>query len=64
MMPPSIVATSISRANTCASGRNSSVELPSTATSAIAPCTALRAVDTRFPWVISQPFGRPVVPEV
>ena len=53
------------RANECASGRNSSVDAPGVSKiSGSGPRTALRASASRLPWVISHPFGRPVVPEV
>ena len=53
------------RANTCASGRNSSVPgsgIPATRVSG--PRKAFRTSARRFSWVSSQPLGRPVVPEV
>jgi hypothetical protein len=57
--------TSMMRANEWASGRNSSVEAPGISKSAASgPWTALRAAASRFLWVISHPFGLPVVPEV
>ena len=64
-IPPSMQPTSMIRAKTCASGRNSSVpgfSIP--ATMASGPRNALRTSDSRFSWVSAQPLGRPVVPEV
>ena len=62
--------TSIIRANTCASGRNSRVEafsswktFDSVASASLALMT-LAASKRKFPWVSSQPLGRPVVPDV
>ena len=51
------------RANTCASGRNSRV-LASSFTRPVKLEAPLRASPRKLPWVSSQPFGRPVVPEV
>ena len=60
----------IMRAKTWASGRNSSVEafssvktLASVASESFGLMT-LPASNRKLPWVSSQPFGRPVVPEV
>jgi len=61
----SMQPTSMILANECASGKNSSVELPAISNrSSSAPSTALRAPDSRLRWLSSQPLGRPVVPEV
>ena len=64
-IPPSMQPTSMILAKTCASGKNSRV-LASTVSITIAsgPWNALRTSASRFSWVSSQPFGRPVVPEV
>src|SRR5215469_11028026 len=65
MAPDSRQPTSMILANECASGRNSNVELSGMSKiSNKAPWTALRAAHRRLRWVSSQPFGRPVVPEV
>ena len=52
------------RANTCASGRNSRVLAPSAETTCSIRLTVFSVSTTKLPWVSSQPFGRPVVPEV
>jgi hypothetical protein len=53
------------RAKECASGRKRSVEgLGISKSCGSAPWTALRTVEIMFACVSSQPFGRPVVPEV
>ena len=63
--PASMQPTSMIRAKTCASGRNSSVPASSVPVkSASGPRNALRTAASRFSWVSSQPLGRPVVPEV
>ena len=64
-MPASRQPTSMIRAKTCASGRNSSV-LGSAIwwIGASGPMNALRTTASRFSWVRSQPLERPVVPEV
>src|SRR6266704_1904135 len=63
--PPSMQATWMILANECASGRNSRVDDPSMLNSSCsAPSTAFRPPESRLRWVSSQPFGRPVVPEV
>ena len=64
-IPASMQPTSMIRAKTCASGRNSSVpgsSVPVKFTSG--PRNALRTAASRLWWVSSQPLGRPVVPEV
>ena len=52
------------RANTCASGRNSSVEASSSENSSSSSSTATPSSNMKLPCVIMQPLGRPVVPEV
>ena len=52
------------RANTCASGRNSSVEAPSVSKSSCSSSTATPSSNMKLPWVSMQPLGRPVVPLV
>ena len=52
------------RANTCASGRNSSVLASSPLNIRVSTATALPASNSRFSWVSTQPLGRPVVPDV
>ena len=52
------------RAKECASGRNSSADRPGSVKISGSAPIALRTLDSRFAWVSSQPFGRPVVPEV
>ncbi len=51
------------RANTWASGRNSSVDAPSV-NSSRRPSVVVAASNRKLPWVSSHPFGRPVVPLV
>ena len=51
------------RANTCASGRNCSVEAPSENSSS-SSSTPTPSSNMKLPCVIMQPLGRPVVPEV
>ena len=64
-IPPSMQPTWMILANTCASGRNSSVPGSSAPAMTVSgPRKALRTSDSRFSWVSSQPLGRPVVPEV
>ena len=64
-MPASRVPTSMTRAKTCASGRNSRVDAASAVwIAASGPMNAFRTAASRFPWVSSHPLGRPVVPEV
>ena len=68
--PPMTTPTWIIRANTCASGRKSSVEAPSSekrlasVASRSRMLTTLAASKRKLPWVSSQPLGRPVVPDV
>ena len=64
MMPSSMQPIWMTRASTCASGRNSSVEPPGAVKISGAPALALRTSASRLRWVSSQPLGRPVVPEV
>ena len=52
------------RANTWASGRNSSVAASSGANSPCISSTATPSSNMKLPCVSMQPFGRPVVPEV
>ena len=54
----------MNRANTCARGRNSSVDAPSARTTEASDSQVFSARSLKLPWVSSQPFGRPVVPEV
>ena len=64
-MPASSVPTSMTRAKTCARGRNSSVDaVPSAWMEASGPMNAFLTAASRFSWVSSHPLGRPVVPEV
>ena len=62
--PDSTQPTWMMRARACASGRNNSVEQSATSKISGSAATALRTSASRLPCVISQPFGRPVVPEV
>ncbi len=63
--PASMAPTWMRRANECARGRKSRVDAPGVSKiTDSGPRTALRALASRLPWVISHPFGRPVVPEV
>ena len=63
--PDSRQPTWMIRANECASGRNSSVDAPGVSKMAGSqPCMTFRTSASRFPWLSSHPFGRPVVPEV
>jgi hypothetical protein len=52
------------RANTCASGRNSNVLAPVVSNRPSRIFTAGPSSSWKFEWLILQPFGRPVVPEV
>ncbi len=52
------------RPNTCASGRNSRVEASGSSNTSGVAATMFAASKVKLPWVSSQPFGRPVVPEV
>jgi len=52
------------RAKTCASGRNSRVEAPSTSKSRCISSTETPSSCMKLPWLSSHPFGRPVVPDV
>ncbi len=65
--PPRTAATSTIRPKTCASGRNSSVEAGSPGrerkTGSQRPVT-MSVSNIRWEWVITQPLGRPVVPDV
>ena len=61
--PVSTQATCTNRAKTWASGRNSSV-LPVPSNSSGSSWRGARQTVSRLRWVSSQPFGRPVVPEV
>ena len=55
----------MTRAKTCASGRNSSVDaVPAAWIAASGPMNAFLTAASRFSWVSSHPLGRPVVPEV
>ncbi len=54
----------MNRANTWASGRKSNVAAPSARTTDASDSQAFSARSLKFPWVSSQPLGRPVVPEV
>ena len=62
--PAATASTWMKRANTCASGRNSSVLAPCADTTLPSRATAFAARSPKFAWVSSQPFGRPVVPDV
>ncbi len=64
-MPASRQPISMTRAKTCARGRNSIVDDSTTAwMPASGPMNVLRTTLSRFSWVSSHPLGRPVVPEV
>ena len=54
----------MSRPNTWAMGRNSSVDEPGARKTSLSATTTLSTSNMRLPWVSMQPFGRPVVPEV
>jgi hypothetical protein len=56
--------TSMTRAKMCASGRNSSVDPSRWWNSAASARVTFSTSNRKFPWVISQPLGRPVVPDV
>ena len=56
--------TVISRAKTCAIGRNISTREPGGSTCLPRRLRALRVVSTKFPWVSRAPLGLPVVPDV
>ena len=62
--PEGTQSTWMNRANTCASGMNSSVREWGIATTSPRPATPLRVIATKFPCVSSTPLGRPVVPDV
>src|SRR5450830_1288858 len=64
MTPAGTTSTSTNRANTWARGMKSRVREPGGHTCSPSSATALSARSTKFPWVNSTPFGRPVVPEV
>ncbi len=64
MMPSSIQPTWMTRASTCASGRNSSVEPPVTLKISGLAALPLRTSASMLRCVSSQPLGRPVVPDV
>ena len=53
----------MTRASTCASGRNSSVE-PESLNAVDAMRVTFSHSARNVPWVSTQPLGRPVVPEV
>ena len=57
-------STSMNRAKTCARGRNSRVEAPFALTTSPRRSTVFSASAMKLSCVSSQPFGRPVVPEV
>ncbi len=52
------------RANTCAVVMNSSVDEPGVCTTSSSALAELRDSSTKLLWVSTQPFGRPVEPEV
>jgi hypothetical protein len=62
--PDGMHSTSMNRANTCASGMNSSVRDPGVAQTSWNAIAPLSARWTKLPCVSSTPFGRPVVPDV
>ena len=62
--PASTVSTDTKRANTCARGMNSTVEEPGLTTWPREEESVWWASSAKFACVSSQPFGRPVVPEV
>ncbi len=63
-MPPSAQYTCAPRPSTCASGRNNTVFAPGSFTTGCVVATNVRTTNIRFSWVITQPLGRPVVPDV
>ena len=65
--PPRIVAICTMRPKTCASGRNSRVEASSPRlewNTGSQRVTIVSASNMKFAWLMTQPLGRPVVPEV
>ena len=63
VQPTVIDPISMTRPNTCAIGRNSSVEVEELKKSS-SRLRSSTASTTKLRWVSSQPFGRPVVPDV
>ena len=63
VVPVAIAPIWMARPNTCAIGRNSSVE-HSVLNRLLRPTTTWVTSPRKLAWVSSQPFGRPVVPEV
>jgi hypothetical protein len=63
LTPERMQATWMIRAKMCASGRKSSVRSPSWKNS-LAAASVCAQTQTKLPWVITQPLGLPVVPEV
>ena len=62
--PDGTLSTWMKRANTCASGMNSSVREYGLAQTSRSPSTPLSVSATKLPCVSSTPLGLPVVPEV
>ena len=54
----------MNRANTCAVVMNNSVDAPGLATTSFSASAELRQSSTKLLCVSTQPFGRPVEPEV
>ena len=63
VQPVAMAPISMARPNTCAIGRNSSVEV-SSLNRCSSPLATSETSDRKLRWVSSQPLGRPVVPEV
>ena len=61
LVPETMAVRTVRRANTCASGRNSSSTSPGPQS---AHCCTDWQVNVMLSWVIIAPFGMPVVPEV
>ena len=62
--PAATVSTETKRANTCARGMNSTVEVSWRTTSPSEEDRVWLTSSAKFSCVSSQPLGRPVVPEV
>ena len=63
-MPPSAQYSCAPRPSTCARGRNSTVVASGVSTTGLVVAASVRTTNMRLLWVITHPFGRPVVPEV
>ncbi len=62
--PAATASTEMKRAKTWAMGRNMMVLACSCTTLPSDVASTFSESSTKLPWVSSQPFGRPVVPEV